>query len=523
MIFPHHFRKNLWVYSPSELLLFALFILLLLLGLGAFFSERPGSDTALLQTALCCLAWAGWLFFVALRKPPPFGKWGLVQGLAPWAGLGLCYGLMKPLVPLLHPTFYDAALKGLDYRMLGQGPSLAQSFLLDRPALTDFLSFCYLGLFAWLLGLLVFHSWVRRALYQRFMLGLILVYTGGFLGYLLYPAVGPRFAYPEEWAWLKGGAIFQAMEFTVSRLGSRFDVFPSLHGALSAYLLFWQWSHDRRGVLWGFPLTLGIWASTLCLGFHYLPDLVSGGLLAALAAMLSRRLEVLAGAFRRSLHPPRVWLLSLTEGHGDVYGKLAGRLSDLVPLGGETSPGFLCGGSSRGKGEEAVRRALQDLGEGPYWLRPSDLSGSKKSTLQALRPLSTEQVVRTVFTPSKGRFFIVQKALKATAVGICRSFPPQGVELTDVEFQATSLPQGDVLTLRLAPRRTLLKGWLDTPWNYFPPDFPLRGFQLFDLAQLARKLARRWGRLTEVEWILSGGKVYVLDGRPVRAHGGSPY
>jgi hypothetical protein len=429
---------------------------------------------------------------------------------------------MKPLVPVLHPKLYDDALQRLNFHLLGQGPSLVQQFLLDRPALTDFFSLCYLGLYAWLLGLLVFHSCVRRALYQRFMLGLILVYSVGFLGYLIYPAIGPRFAYPDEWAWLKGGVIFQGAEFLISRLGSRFDVFPSLHGALSAYLLFWQGAHDRRGLTWGLPLTLGIWLSTLFLGFHYLPDLISGGLLAAVAAILARRLEVLAGAFRRSLHPPRLWLLSLTEGHGDAYGKLAGRLSDLMPLGGETSPGFICGGTSRSRGEEAVRRALKDLGDGPFWLRPSELSGSKKSTLQALKPLSQEQVVRTVFSSSKDRFFIVQKALKASAVGICRSFPPRGVQLTDVEIQVTSLPRGNVLTLRLTPNQTLFKGWVDAFWDYFPPSFPLRGFELFDVVQLTRKLADRWGRLIEVEWILSGGKVYVLDGRPVRTSANSP-
>jgi hypothetical protein len=227
-------------------------------------------------------------------------------------------------------------------------------------------------------------------------------------------------------------------------------------------------------------------------------------------------LEILAGAYRRTLQPPRVWLLSLTEGHGNYYGKLAGRLSDLLPLGGETSPGFITGGVSRGRGEEAVRQALNDLGGGPYWLRPSDASGSKKNTLQALKPLSLEKVVRSVYQPGPHRHFIIQKALKASAVGLCRSFPPRGLKLTDVEIRLTSLPKGDVLILRLTPIKNLFKGFLETPWNYFPPSFPLKGFELFDVVQLTRKLAARWKQFTEVEWILSEGKVYVLDGRPIR-------
>lgn len=518
----HRFRKNLWILSPSEILTSALLVIFFLLTLGACFTERPGWEAAFWQALVSCLLWAGWLYFiVAIRRPPPIGLWGLARGFAPWGGLVLCYSLMRPLVPVLHPQLYDAQLHGLDLKLLGRGPSFFEQFLMGRPHLTDLFSVCYLALFAWLLGLMAYHSVLRRALYQRFMLGLIIVYIGGFLGYLVYPAIGPRFAYPDEWSWLRGGAIFRGAEFLVVSLGSRFDVFPSLHGAISGYLLFWQMAHDRRSLVWGLPLTVGIWFSTLFLGFHYLPDLVSGGLLAGISAWLGPQLEVLMGAYRRSLHPPRVWLLSLTEGHGDYYGKLAGRLSDLIPLGGDTSPGFICGGVPRNRGEEAVRQALGDLGEGPYWLRPSDVSGSKKSTLQALKPLSLEQVVRKVFAPPTKRYFIAQKALKVSAVGICRSFPPQGFKLTDVEIRMTSLPRGDELILRLTPNRNLFRGWLETPLNYFPASFPLKGFELFDVVKLTRKLAGRWGKFTEVEWILSGGKVYVLDGRPVQNAGNS--
>lgn len=519
LTFPYSnaFRKNIWILAPSELLTSALLVVFFFLTLGACFTERPGWEAAFWQALVSCVLWGGWLYFVvAVRRPPPIGFWGLARGVAPWGGLVLCYGLMKPLVPVLHPQLYDAQLQGLDLKLLGRGPSTFQEFLMGRPGLTDFFSVCYLGLFAWLLGLLAYHSALRRALYQRFMLGLILVYIGGFLGYLSFPAIGPRFAYPDQWNWLQGGIIFKCAEVLIVSLGSRFDVFPSLHGAISGYLLFWQAAHDRRSLLWGLPLTVGIWLSTLFLGFHYVPDLISGGLLAGLSAWAAPQLEILVGAYRRSLHPPRIWLLSLTEGHGDYYGKLAGRLSELLPLGAETSPGFICGGMPRSRAEEAVRQALGDLGEGPYWLRPSDASGSKKNTLQALRPLSHEQVIRAVFAPTAKRYFIVQKALKVSAVGVCRSFPRRGLKLTDVEIRVTSLPKGDVLILRLTPDRTLFKGWLDTPWNYFPRSFPLRGFELFDVVKLTRKLAGRWGQFTEVEWILSGGKVYVLDGRPVR-------
>src|SRR5579859_6010942 len=105
-------------------------------------------------------------------------------------------------------------------------------------------------------------------------------------------------------------------------------------------------------------------------------------------------------------------------------------------------------------------------------MRPSDASGSKSHSLMALKPLSLERVVRVAFE-SKARFYVVQKALKVSAVGLCRSFPPRGFQLTDVEIRMTSLLKGDELILRLTPNRNLFKGWLETPWNYFPAEFPL--------------------------------------------------
>ncbi len=507
----------MWVFTPAEWLTSLVVAVFFLLAVGASFTEKVGAGTALWVSCAYAAVWLGWIYYLALRRPPPFGWLGLLRGMGPWVGLVFCYGQTRTLVPVIHPQLYDASLRQLDLKYLGRGSGLWASALEGHPLLTDLSCLVYLGLFAWLVGIILYHSYLRRALYQRFMMGLILVYMGGFLGYLVYPAIGPRFACPEQWTWLKGGLLFQFTNEIVEKGGAHFDVFPSLHGAISAYLLFWQIGHDRRGLVWGLPLALGIWASTLLLGYHYSPDLLSGLFLAGIAAWLGPQLEILVGAFRNSLQPPRIWLPSLTEGFGHYYGKLAGRLSDLVPLGGQALPGFICGGTPRTRGEEPVRQALGDLGGGPYWLRPSDASNSSKSALSALKPLSREQVIRTVFGAQARRFFVVQKAMKVSAVGLCRSFPPAGLRLTDVEIRLTSFPKGDELFLRITPKRALFKGWIDTPWNYFPKSFPLKGFELFDVVQLTRRLALKWRGFTEVEWILSTGKVYVLDGRLVRS------
>jgi membrane-associated phospholipid phosphatase len=89
----------------------------------------------------------------------------------------------------------------------------------------------------------------------------------------------------------------------VGHFGARLDVFPSLHAALSVYLLFWQAEHHRVEIFWGLPAALGIWLSTIYLGFHYFPDLVSGGVLGVAAFFLAPFLERRFHRWKDSLGP----------------------------------------------------------------------------------------------------------------------------------------------------------------------------------------------------------------------------
>ena len=67
------------------------------------------------------------------------------------------------------------------------------------------------------------------------------------------------------------------------------DCFPSLHCAVSSYILFF----DRRHRRWRFWLYLvpcvGLWVSTLYLRYHYFVDLVAGFALSAAALWFVNR------------------------------------------------------------------------------------------------------------------------------------------------------------------------------------------------------------------------------------------
>ena len=164
---------------------------------------------------------------------------------------------------------------------------------LASPAATELMSACYLLLMPYIL--LSCLRWWRRAparldLARRFHAGLLTLYAAGFLGYLLVPAAGPYLAMPDAFdAPLRGGWL-TALNDAVVRAGStRVDVFPSLHVAVSAYLLgFDARVEPARARRWALPVA-GLWLSTLYLRYHYGVDVVAGLALAATALTLALR------------------------------------------------------------------------------------------------------------------------------------------------------------------------------------------------------------------------------------------
>ena len=125
--------------------------------------------------------------------------------------------------------------------------------------------------------------------FREFGLALSLGFYLGLMGYMLVPAIGPRYAMTHEfhvpldglWLTARAAAAWNAIE-SIKR-----DCFPSLHTALSTTSLVYLWRHGRhwRGgraiVAVCTPLIALLWLSTLYLRYHYFVDVIGGFALAA--------------------------------------------------------------------------------------------------------------------------------------------------------------------------------------------------------------------------------------------------
>jgi membrane-associated phospholipid phosphatase len=194
--------------------------------------------------------------------------------------LNTAFPAMGGAVPAIRIARYDDALLLLDQEIFGMSPNVwMEQFV--TPQLTELMSLCYLFFMPLLYFSLIRYFFWRKALLAPFYRGLFSVYGIGFLGYLLVPAAGPYLAYPEMFGTpLEGGPITALTQAMVLAGSNRVDVFPSLHCAVSAYILGFAYRYRRNEFWWILAPVAGLWISTIYLRYHYFVDVIFGFALA---------------------------------------------------------------------------------------------------------------------------------------------------------------------------------------------------------------------------------------------------
>jgi membrane-associated phospholipid phosphatase len=273
---------NQWRLLPHEFF-FGLFLVITWMRLG-FTVGFLGPDALLYFVLIVINVWVIWL----CRSNGTSVRWRLGSLFYPLV-MNVVFMHMKTAIPKIHPQRMDAVLQHIDQLGIGTNLSLRLQPLI-HPALTEFFSFCYILFFPYLLFSLIYYFCGDVALLKKFVSGLFTIYGIGFLGYSLLPAAGPYHAMVDQFTKpLDGWWITKWNAAIVAAGSNQVDVFPSLHCAVSSFLLFF----DRRHRPWRFRLYLvpavGLWFSTIYLRYHYFIDVACGFALAALALWLANR------------------------------------------------------------------------------------------------------------------------------------------------------------------------------------------------------------------------------------------
>jgi 1-acyl-sn-glycerol-3-phosphate acyltransferase len=279
--FPGQAAKTLFL-MPHEISFSAL-LAALFLGLGLM--DGFGNPHTLLYLGLIALG----LFLCLLSLRSPHWLFQRLRFAYYPLLMNVVYFDLGRTIPRLHPGSADGFLQNIDHSLVGENLSLRLQSLV-HPLPTEVLSFCYFLFIPYLFFSMVEYLFVDLGVLRKFYVGLFTLYAMGFLGYWLIPAQGPYLAMAGEFHVPFTGWFFTHLNERMVAAGSNHvDVFPSLHCAISSYLLFF----DREHRPWRFKLylvpCLGLWASTIYLRYHYFIDVLAGFTLSYLALQLARR------------------------------------------------------------------------------------------------------------------------------------------------------------------------------------------------------------------------------------------
>jgi membrane-associated phospholipid phosphatase len=204
--------------------------------------------------------------------------------------MSLLFQHMRGRFPLIAGPSLDDALLAIDRHLFGRTPAEYLQAI-ETPALTEMLSFCYGLFFFYLYGSILYRLFGPLPLAKRFFAGLFTIYGIGFTGYSLVPALGPYLGEPQLFAQaIDGGFVYGLVAEIVKAGTNGVDVFPSLHTAVTVYILVFSAIWSRRLFWLALGPAIGLVIATVYLRFHYGIDVLAGLALAFAAHLALRHL-----------------------------------------------------------------------------------------------------------------------------------------------------------------------------------------------------------------------------------------
>ncbi|MDA8762722.1 phosphatase PAP2 family protein [Flavobacteriaceae bacterium] len=200
------------------------------------------------------------------------------------------YTNMHDMVHLVNPNDVDASLIAWDQYLLGFQPAIyLESFI--TPELTDFMYFSYSSFLIYII-MFTMYLYVRKnhTAFRETLVSVILTFYIGYIGYVIFPAVGPKFTMSHLFETsLSGSFITDRLSFLMNYEISEYtrrDCFPSLHNGVIFLILLFAFKHQKRYAFLFLPFAIALFISTLYLRYHYFVDMIAGFLLAIIVFYL---------------------------------------------------------------------------------------------------------------------------------------------------------------------------------------------------------------------------------------------
>ena len=203
----------------------------------------------------------------------------------------LIYESLGDLIQYLQPDV-DPRLIQIDFSIFGVQPTLWMGQWIV-PWFTDIMSLVYFSYyFIPVVLIAVLYLKDRMAEFDRSMFVLAFGYYVSFIGYILFPAIGPRYALTHLYSIpLEGSFITDFVRDALNALEhNKRDCMPSGHTQIVLMVLFLAYRYQKFLFYLFLPIISALILSTVYLRYHYVIDLLVGMALAIGCMIFSPRL-----------------------------------------------------------------------------------------------------------------------------------------------------------------------------------------------------------------------------------------
>jgi membrane-associated phospholipid phosphatase len=270
-----------------------LFIVALMILCLVVLPSLPHAGWLLIRYALLLIALFGVAWYAGHHRSSRTVVY--LHALLPVPIILVLFDSLGDMIPWIRPRSSDDLLIAIDHALFfGHHPTV----LLERfihPLLTTLLQFAYISYYpmAVVLGIVLL-SRGKVAEFNEAVFGIILCYYLSYVGYLLVPAVGPRYTLAHlQTADLQASPLVIAIQDTLNRLeNTKTDAFPSGHTAIALMTLYYARTMKEKvlnAVL--IPVVTGLVLSTVYLRYHYVIDVLAGIGLAGLTVWIAPRIH----------------------------------------------------------------------------------------------------------------------------------------------------------------------------------------------------------------------------------------
>jgi len=209
----------------------------------------------------------------------------------PTACILIIFDSLGHLVHFINPRDIDPLLIKLDYMIFNGYPTVMLESIMT-PLLTDILQTAYSSYYFLPVTLgIVLHKRGNDKAFDESLFLIMLCFYLSYLGYMLMPALGPRFTMNHlQNRDLQGFAITAPLQEFLNRLeGVKRDAFPSGHTGIALTVCYLAWRFEKRLFAVFLPITLALIASTVYCRYHYVVDVIGGVALALITIVLGEK------------------------------------------------------------------------------------------------------------------------------------------------------------------------------------------------------------------------------------------